>query len=71
MWRSRPLIVERYKVKNVDISTTNQKTIEDLSQRIFGTRDYESILSILPPYDGMVREFEKEVKRLKQGGDSI
>lgn len=71
MWRSRPLIVERYRVKNMDISTTTQNKIEDLSQRIFGTRDYEAILAILPPYDGMVREFEKEVKRLTQRGDSI
>lgn len=40
--------------------------MEEISLKIFGTRDYESMLKILSPHDGMVREFKREVKRLKQ-----
>lgn len=35
--------------------------MEELSLRIFGTTDYQSVLDILPPYDGMVQQFLKEV----------
>lgn len=38
--------------------------IEQLSLRIFGTPDYQSVLEILPPYDGMVLQFMKESKEL-------
>lgn len=33
--------------------------------RIFGTPDYQSVLEILPPYDGMVKQFLQESKKLK------
>lgn len=39
--------------------------MEELSLRIFGTEDYESVLEILPPYDGAVKQFLEEVKKLK------
>lgn len=41
--------------------------MEELSMRIFGTPDYEAVLEILPPYDGAVKQFLDEVKKL--GGD--
>lgn len=41
-----------------------------ISLRIFGSEDYESMLMILPPYDGMVKLFKKEVDRLQQGGNN-
>lgn len=40
--------------------------MEELSLRIFGTTDYQSVLEILPPYDGMVQQFLKESEQLKQ-----
>lgn len=39
--------------------------MEELSLRIFGTTDYQSVLAILPPYDGMVKQFLKEAETLK------
>lgn len=39
--------------------------MEELSLRIFGTPDYQSVLEILPPYDGMVQQFKKEAEALK------
>lgn len=39
--------------------------MEELSLRIFGTIDYQSVLEILPPYDGMVQQFLKETNTLK------
>ena len=38
--------------------------MEELSQQIFGTPDYQAVLEILPPYDGMVQYFWEESKRL-------
>ena len=43
--------------------------MEELAMRIFGTADYESILEILPPYDGMVQQFLKESEAFGQGQD--
>ena len=37
-----------------------------ISVDIFGTEDYESMLSILATHDGMVREFNRRVTKLKQ-----
>lgn len=45
--------------------------MRELSLRIFGTEDYEKILAILPPYDGMVRKFHKEVKKLQSEGGTL
>lgn len=39
--------------------------MEEISLRIFGTTDYESVLKILPPYDGAVKQFQKEVEKWK------
>lgn len=39
--------------------------MEELSMRIFGTPDYQSVLEILPPYDGMVKQFLEESKQLQ------
>lgn len=33
---------------------------------LFGTEDYESALSILPAYDGAVREFRRREKLIRQ-----
>lgn len=41
--------------------------IEEISLRLFGTRDYESVLKILPPYDGLVKQFREEVEKAKEG----
>lgn len=39
--------------------------MEELSIRIFGTPDYRAVLEILPPYDGLVKEFTREAERLQ------
>lgn len=36
--------------------------ITSASMSLFGTEDYESALSILPAYDGAVKEFKRQVK---------
>lgn len=38
--------------------------MEALSIKIFGTPDYKSVLEILPPYDGLVKQFVKEAEKL-------
>ena len=43
--------------------------MEEISLRIFGTTDYQSVLEILPPYDGAVRQFYAEVERMKGESD--
>lgn len=40
--------------------------IENISVEIFGTKDYRSMLKILNPHDGMVKEFNRRVTKLKQ-----
>lgn len=45
----------------------NEQDVLRLSNEIFKTDDYESILSILPAYDGMVREFNRRIGKLKDG----
>lgn len=40
--------------------------IKEISLQIFGSEDYESMLDILPPYDGMVKLFKKEICKLQQ-----
>lgn len=46
--------------------------MKEISIRIFGTEDYKKMLEILPPYDGMVRAFKKEVARLpKEERDKV
>ena len=42
-----------------------QKTIE-ISMEVFGTPDFESMLSVLPPYDGAVREFRQRAAVVKE-----
>ena len=39
------------------------------SQSIFGTGDYESVLSILPAYDGAVKEFRRLEKQIHKKYD--
>lgn len=39
--------------------------LSSIAMEVFGTEDYKMILSILPPYDGMVRDFNKKIERLK------
>lgn len=41
------------------------------SLSLFGTKDYESALSVLPAYDGAVKEFrqqEREIRKKYQKG---
>ncbi len=48
-----------------------EQELNSISLFLFGTEDYESILSILPPYDGAVKEFkqqEKEIRKKYQKG---
>lgn len=40
--------------------------MEELSLRIFGTTDYQGVLDILPPYDGLVQQFLMESEQLKE-----
>ena len=42
-----------------------QKIIE-ISMEVFGTPDFESMLSVLPPYDGAVREFRQRAAVCKE-----
>ena len=52
--------------KDKDMSTgLEQKTVE-ISMEVFGTPDFESMLSVLPPYDGAVREFHRRVAVFKE-----
>lgn len=44
----------------------NNKKIEQISLKIFGTKDYQTMLEILPPYDGLVRMFQQQIENLKQ-----
>lgn len=37
-----------------------------VSRSLFGTADYESVLSVLPPYDGAVKEFKRQEKRIRE-----
>lgn len=36
------------------------------SQSLFGTGDYESALSILPAYDGAVKEFRRLERQIRE-----
>lgn len=36
------------------------------SLSLFGTEDYESVLSILPAYDGAVKEFRRLEKLIRE-----
>lgn len=36
------------------------------SESLFGTADYESALSVLPAYDGAVREFRRLEKQIRE-----
>lgn len=36
------------------------------SLSLFGTTDYESALSILPAYDGAVKEFRRQEKLIRE-----
>lgn len=45
--------------------------MRELSLRIFGTENYEDMLAILSPYDGMVRKFNKAVARLQNEGGKL
>lgn len=45
--------------------------MQEISCRIFGTPDYASVLEILPPYDGAVKQFLQETGYgTKHKGDS-
>lgn len=39
------------------------------SLSLFGTADYESVLSILPAYDGAVKEFRQREQLIRQNYD--
>ncbi len=45
-------------------------SMEEISLKIFGTTDYESVLKILPPYDGLVKQFYQEVEKRKEALES-
>ena len=36
------------------------------SMSLFGTDDYESALSILPAYDGAVKEFKRQMELIRK-----
>lgn len=36
------------------------------SMSLFGTEDYESVLSILPAYDGAVKEFRRQERLIRE-----
>lgn len=44
----------------------SEDEISKISFEIFKTKDYESMLAILPAYDGMVKEFNRKIEKLKQ-----
>lgn len=45
--------------------------MREIALRIFGTKDYEAVLSVLPPHDGTVRKFYREVNKLNSEGDGV
>lgn len=40
-------------------------TLEELSLQVFGTPDYEDMLAVLHPSDGLVRQFYKKQEEYK------
>lgn len=43
-----------------------EQEIISASKFLFGTDDYESVLSILPAYDGTVKEFRRQEKLIRE-----
>lgn len=43
-----------------------EQELISVSLSLFGTADYESALSILPAYDGAVKEFRRQQKLLDE-----
>lgn len=52
--------------KDKDMSTGLEQKIIEISMEVFGTPDFESMLSVLPPYDGAVREFRQRAAVVKE-----
>ena len=52
--------------KDKDMSTGLEQKIIEISMEVFGTPDFESMLSVLPPYDGAVREFRQRTTVCKE-----
>ena len=52
--------------KDKDMSTGLEQKIIEISMEVFGTPDFESMLSVLPPYDGAVREFRQRAAVCKE-----
>ena len=48
------------------MSTGLEQKIIEISMEVFGTPDFESMLSVLPPYDGAVREFRQRAAVCKE-----
>ena len=48
------------------MSTGLEQKIIEISMEVFGTPDFESMLSVLPPYDGAVREFRQRAAVYKE-----
>lgn len=46
-----------------------EQELISISLSLFGTGDYESALSILPAYDGGVKEFRRQEKLIRQKYD--
>lgn len=40
--------------------------IVSVSLSLFGTENYQSVLSVLPKYDGAVKEFKRQVILIRQ-----
>ncbi len=43
-----------------------EQELNAASLALFGTEDYESALSVLPAYDGAVREFRRQEKQIHE-----
>lgn len=43
-----------------------EQEIIQTSLALFGTADYESVLSILPAYDGAVKEFKRQEQQIRK-----
>lgn len=49
----------------------NKEEVSKISLEVFKTDDYKSMLTILPAYDGMVKEFNRRIEKLDQRRDGI
>jgi hypothetical protein len=59
-WEKAPERRQLWKERNAEIKRHEDgiESLEDLSVKVFGIKDWQSMLEILSGYDGLVKEFK-------------